>query len=110
MPDGRTGMRFPSRRCPHDGTSRRSTLLHLLHRKDMECAHIFSSLDSPLIILSSRRAHRLLTDCTRFSKGWVAEKRKVLRNLGSATGIHELSKVSTNGGRVGISTRYLLTK
>jgi hypothetical protein len=55
MQDGRTDTRSRRHRCPRHGMTVRSTPVRLLHCKDMECAHIVSSFDSPLAILQSRK-------------------------------------------------------
>ena len=72
------------------------------------CAHgfviRFAISNSPV-----EKALTSSTDCTRFSKGRLLRKRKFFRNLGSVIGRPELSHVSTEGGRVGIWTRHLLT-
>ena len=55
MQDGRTDTRISTSSLPAHGMTVRSTPVRLLHCKDMECAHIVSSFDSPLAILQSRK-------------------------------------------------------
>jgi hypothetical protein len=51
MPGGRIDTRSPRHRFQRCGRFLRSTPLHWLHRKSMECAHTSSSFDSPLQFL-----------------------------------------------------------
>jgi hypothetical protein len=55
MQNDRPDTRSRRHRYPRHGMTVRSTPVRLLHCKDMECAPIVSSFDSPLAILQSRK-------------------------------------------------------